>query len=378
VLEPGHAAAVTKRRGAAPRRVFIVIHDDYAAGGLQRSAMAVRQCLTARGFEVTIYCLALLPGGLAEKHDFVRELVTPGRSRLIFWLSFLRGLRDRIRTSNPEAVIGLGLAPSIAIPIAAAGQKHTLLIGSERAYPPAVPAGPGYAPMRRITFPHLDRVVCQTEKIREWFLGHMKLDSDKVVVIPNVVQQASPPYARDPAPSPMIVCAGRMTEQKGFDVALRAFVRNKAKLPEAKLIIAGEGPLEEELRSMAAAFGVAESVDFCGPLPSLEPLWAKAWMLMFPSRYEGFPNVLAEAMAHGVPVVAADCPTGPSDMIEDGVNGYLVPVGDAATTAEASLRLLSDPGARETIGRAASAIAERYSAEHVGGLWEALVEGGKV
>jgi glycosyltransferase involved in cell wall biosynthesis len=97
-------------------------------------------------------------------------------------------------------------------------------------------------------------------------------------------------------------------------------------------------------------------------------------MLLFTSRYEGFPNVLAEAMAHGVPVVSTDCPTGPFELISHGENGYIVPNLDYEAAAEYSLKLLESPETRERFGDSARSVSERFSAEHVGDLWASLIE----
>src|SRR4051812_18381855 len=99
------------------RRVFILIPDDYPAGGLQRSAMAVRDCLEERGYDVTVYCMRLDPGGFAEKHPFVRAVSPIRRTRATSWLTFFSALRSHLRREKPVAAIGLGVIAASVLPI---------------------------------------------------------------------------------------------------------------------------------------------------------------------------------------------------------------------------------------------------------------------
>ena len=135
------------------------------------------------------------------------------------------------------------------------------------------------------------------------------------------------------------------------------------------MTIAGEGPLGEELKQKAIALGLAERVDFAGRVGNLADHWARADVFLFTSLYEGFPNALAEAMANGVAAVAFDCPTGPSELITDGVDGYLVPLGDVEAASARCVELLADPDKRRRFGKLARRVTDRYSGRRIGKMW---------
>jgi glycosyltransferase involved in cell wall biosynthesis len=141
-----------------------------------------------------------------------------------------------------------------------------------------------------------------------------------------------------------LVAAGRLAEQKGFDVLLDAVARVVDAGGDVELVLVGAGDLDADLRSRADLLGIADRVDFAGHVPNLQNLLAGADLFVLSSRYEGNGSlVLLEALAHGVPVVATDCPTGPRYVLRDGELGDLVPPEDAHALAEAVLDFVRDP-----------------------------------
>ncbi|WP_432546934.1 glycosyltransferase [Kineococcus sp. SYSU DK004] len=141
-----------------------------------------------------------------------------------------------------------------------------------------------------------------------------------------------------------LVAAGRLAEQKGFDVLLDAVARVVAAGRDVELVLVGAGPLREVLQRQVAELGLGEHVELAGHVADPQPLLAGADLFVLSSRYEGNGSlVLLEALAHGVPVVATDCPTGPRYVLRDGEVGDLVPVEDPQALADAVLRHLDDP-----------------------------------
>jgi GalNAc-alpha-(1->4)-GalNAc-alpha-(1->3)-diNAcBac-PP-undecaprenol alpha-1,4-N-acetyl-D-galactosaminyltransferase len=116
-----------------------------------------------------------------------------------------------------------------------------------------------------------------------------------------------------------------------------------------------------------------DRVEFVGQTPDVIDWMSRAGMVVQPSRFEGFPNVVLESMGIGAAVISADCPSGPADLIEDGVNGRLVPVGDVETLAQVMAELMSRPDERTRLGRAATGVRERYRQEAVMARWEACL-----
>jgi glycosyltransferase involved in cell wall biosynthesis len=157
----------------------------------------------------------------------------------------------------------------------------------------------------------------------------------------EIAALAGAPLAEPPA-RPFVVAAGRLVRQKGFDLLIEAFAaaRHTAGLD---LVILGEGPLEAELKARAAALGIAERVRFPGFQANPWAWFSRAALFVLASRWEGFGNVVAEAMACGVPVVVSDCDFGPREQVGHGVSGWIVRSGSPAALAEAMDTLLGDP-----------------------------------
>ncbi|TNC73804.1 glycosyltransferase [Rubellimicrobium roseum] len=154
---------------------------------------------------------------------------------------------------------------------------------------------------------------------------------------------ARAPGLRDSG-APVILGAGRLTAQKDFPTLLRAFARLREARPGARLVILGEGEDRPALAALGADLGLTEALDLPGHVPDALPYLARADLFALSSRWEGLPTVLIEAMGCGCAVVSTDCPSGPSEILDGGRLGPLVPPGDPARLAEAMLSALDAPG----------------------------------
>ena len=140
----------------------------------------------------------------------------------------------------------------------------------------------------------------------------------------------------------MVLAIGRLNPQKRFNTLIAAFASLSATRP-ARLAICGVGPLEQALKDQAEALGVADRVSFLGFQDNPLKFLKRADLFVLSSRFEGFGNVLVEALACGVPIVSTNCPHGPAEILDNGRFGRLVPVDDAAAMAEAMNAMLDDP-----------------------------------
>jgi glycosyltransferase involved in cell wall biosynthesis len=164
---------------------------------------------------------------------------------------------------------------------------------------------------------------------------------------------------------PVALFVGRLSYQKGLDVLLRIWRRFVERRPGATLLVLGEGPDGASLRRQAEALGVSGSVDFRGLRLDVRPHYAAADLFVLPSRYEGLPNVMLEAMAAGLPVIASRV-SGTEDVVEDGRNGLLVPPGEPRALLDALLRLTGEPEMGERLGKEARKTVEgRYHINRV-------------
>jgi glycosyltransferase involved in cell wall biosynthesis len=223
-----------------------------------------------------------------------------------------------------------------------------------------------------------DGIVCNSEAMRRQFeriFGHL---GGRVVAISNpvdiadILRRAREGESGEDMPDdlPWVVGMGRLSPEKGFDLLVRA--AGMARTP-FRLLILGEGKEERTLRDLTGRLGISGRVQFVGFRRNPYPLLGKASIFVLPSRYEGFPNALVEAMALGVPCVATRCPTGPEEILTEGVNGLLVPMENATALAEAIDRLLNDSSLRQRLGYAAVERVKDFDVNRITRRFEALL-----
>ena len=226
------------------------------------------------------------------------------------------------------------------------------------------------APMRRI-YPRADVVIAVSEGVRADAARLTGLPRERIERIgyPVVTEQlhaqaAAPvehPWLGEARELPVVLGAGRLTEQKDFPTLLRAFAKLRERRP-ARLVILGEGELRGSLARQVAELGLSEAVDLPGFYANPYPLMRAADLFVLSSRWEGSPIVLTEALALGTPAVATDCPSGPRETLDGGRLGPLVEMGDADGLAEAMARTLEAPPEAATLQAAAAPFRDEVSA----------------
>ena len=188
-----------------------------------------------------------------------------------------------------------------------------------------------------------DHLVGNTQDIVDWVVAQ-GWPADKVRYIPNFAAAPDEVAPVDrasldtPEGVPLLLGMGRLHTAKAHDVSLKAL----KSLPDAHLWIAGVGPLEEQLKALASSLGVLDRVRFLGWRNDASALYRTADVCLFPSRYEPLGNVVIQAWAHGLPVVAAES-QGPKSLIRDGQDGLLIPIDDEDALATRTAALLADP-----------------------------------
>jgi len=214
-----------------------------------------------------------------------------------------------------------------------------------------------------------DLLVGNTQDIVDWLVRE-GWPKDRALCIPNfAAERDESPVDRasldTPTDAPLILAMGRLHTSKAHDVSLKAL----AKLPGAYLWIAGAGPLEVELKALAAETGVADRVRFLGWRTDAGALYHTADVCAFPSRYEPLGNVVIQSWAHGLPIVAA-ASQGPGELITDGVDGRLTPVDDVDAFAGALRELLDQPALRSKLVEAGRVrVAEGFSEAAIVAKW---------
>lgn len=177
-------------------------------------------------------------------------------------------------------------------------------------------------------YPKSDFFIAQSEAMKEDLISYLNIDKNKIKVIYNPISQkfcnlSSSLNRFESQNKNYILCVGRLDMQKAFHYAINAFSVISNVFPDFSLYIVGKGVLENELKKQANDLGISDRVIFKGFHPDIIPFYLNAKVTVLTSLFEGFPNVLLESIALGIPAVAFNCPSGPSEIIINGVNGYL-------------------------------------------------------
>ncbi|WP_066937704.1 stealth conserved region 3 domain-containing protein [Streptomyces sp. NBRC 110611] len=218
--------------------------------------------------------------------------------------------------------------------------------------------------------PRFDAMVLLTRRTQAWLAESLGPRAPRLEVIPNGLPDSFRP--RSSLESRSVVLAGRLVSEKQVDHAIRAFATVVPDHPDWTLKIFGEGPLRPRLRRQIEDLELHDTVRLLGSSAHLAEEWAKASIALCTSRVEAFGLVLVEAQAAGVPVVSYDCPNGPSEIVTEGVDGFLVPPGDTVGLGHALGRLMSDRALRHSFGHAALKASERFGVSLVAERWEDL------
>jgi glycosyltransferase involved in cell wall biosynthesis len=203
-----------------------------------------------------------------------------------------------------------------------------------------------FAPIaiRRI-LPYCDKIIAQSNGMKMDLIDHFKMDKNKIFTIFNpAINLAEIELLENEYENPKnnFLYVGRLRPQKGLVNLIKIFSRVKKENPDITLTLVGEGPEKEKLEELTHKLGISHSVRFMGYQPNPYLFFIRAKATVLTSEYEGFPNVLVESIATGTPVIAFDCPSGPADIIEPGVNGILVPNQDFDAFAEAMQLVTND------------------------------------
>lgn len=211
-----------------------------------------------------------------------------------------------------------------------------------------------------------DRIILLTEEDRAMHWNTNK----KVSIIQNPVTFSSP--ISSSLTNKKVITLGRLVDEKNHSSLINAFSKVVNRHPDWILEIYGDGCLKETLQNQIDNIGLSSNVKLQGIKPNPRELYLDSSIFVLSSRFEGFGLVLIESMECGVPVVSYDCPCGPKDIITDGEDGFLVPIGNEEILAEKICYLIEHPEVRLKMGRAAKVKAENYSESKIGAQWMSL------
>lgn len=297
---------------------------------------------------------------------WLRRQRPPRGARLLRWL--VRGvggpqatlLHKAIVRERPERVLAL-LTRTAMLACQATWDRDLHLVVSERNDPLLQRLGFPWARLRPLLYSRADRVTANTNGVVA-SLGPA-LGIKGVTLLPNPLPGAAVTTASDPAlRERLFLVVARLVPQKGVDVLLHALARQAAELDGWHCEIVGDGPERDALKHLASQLGLTEPgpgasvramVTFAGFQTPVAPWFRRAAVFVLPSRFEGMPNALLEAMAAGCAPIVTDSSPGPLELVEDGVSGLVVPADDPVALGAALVRLASDADLRMQLGGAA-------------------------
>jgi glycosyltransferase involved in cell wall biosynthesis len=334
---------ISSRHPRPARIVFLL--QDLKFGGTQRQALELARRLNPARFQVEIWLLAdgddLTP--LAGRHGI--HIVRLGRQTRVGPAALAR-LGWRLKNQNLDVLMPLTVVPNIWGRMLGRLARVPVIIGNCRG---------GGAPRRqheRRLWPLAHHILCNSRAIRSVLTDCCGVPEAHVTAIYNGVDTDyfQPPTAAAPGP-PRVLCVARMVPEKDHDTLLAAFARTVQVHPEAELWLVGDGPRLEQIRDLARRLLPGNRITILPPREDLRPLLHQASLLVLSSRAEAFPNVILEAMASGLPVVATRV-GGIPELVDSGRTGWLVNAGDASGLAAALSQALADPDVRQVMGRA--------------------------
>ncbi|MFI0912148.1 glycosyltransferase family 4 protein [Streptomyces abikoensis] len=284
--------------------------------------------------------------------------------------SALTDQRVSAHLAATDADVVIATRPGLVMYLAEFGQDRYLRIGQEhRIYGTHEAAIRAY---QDASIPHLDAHTTVSEADAVTHREQLPGIKTKIVCIPN----GCPPSEVEPADpeSKLVVAAGRLIPVKRYDLLISAWAVVAEAHPDWKLRLYGRGPEQAKLRAQIDRLGLNESLTLMGAHSPIETEWAKGSIAAVTSREESFGMTIVEAMGCGVPVVATDCPHGPGEIISDGEDGLLVPVGDSDAIAKGLIKLIEDDELRRTMGAAARVSARRYAPERIADAYLELID----
>ena len=368
------------------RQHILFLVSGMQGGGAERVASTLSNYWVEKGYRVTLMPTfsgrgdCIYPLDERVELDFLADRVTSNNQSIWSRLHRFWALRKLIFQEKPDVIVSFLTHVNVAAVLCAFGSGIPVIV-SERTYPPARDSlGPTIEILRRLLYPFAAAVVMQTEQGLAWLKG--RISHNNGVVIPNpvsypMVRSAPVVIPKDIISEARKIClsVGRLSEEKCYSEVISAFNGVAYKFPDWDLVILGEGPERDHLERKVSSLGLQDRVYLPGRVGNLSDWYLCAGAYVMNSRFEGFPNTLLEAMAHGVPVISGDCDTGPKEIITDGIDGLLVDsFGGRLELSSAMEKVFSDPIFSRSLGQSALGIRTRFSLDSIGSKWDELIE----
>ncbi|WP_298867511.1 glycosyltransferase family 4 protein [uncultured Gimesia sp.] len=374
-----------------PRRLTITV-PSLSLGGAEGVAAMMANHWAQAGDSVTLITLDSSESDTFQLSETVEryELAVMQDSKNLIQAVFnnrqrVRRLRDVIAASQPDIVISLTDRMNVLTLLATRKLNRPVLI-SERSDPRHHPIGRLWSFLRKKTYPRATALVVQTEGVADFCKQWLK--ETHIEVIPNAVPTPRSPdipvvteqMVLSRPPSHIIYGMGRLSYEKGFDRLIDAFSNLAEKFPNWKLRILGEGPLRESLQATIDERGLQEQIELTGWVENPELYLDQGEIFVLPSRYEGFPNALLQAMSRGLACISFDCESGPADIAKEGLPVIIVQtkkINFFSTSYQLALMMeafMEDESSRKETAIASLQVTERFSVSRFFQAWDVLIQ----
>jgi GalNAc-alpha-(1->4)-GalNAc-alpha-(1->3)-diNAcBac-PP-undecaprenol alpha-1,4-N-acetyl-D-galactosaminyltransferase len=367
-----------------PLKLTLVI-SSLSSGGAERVMSVMANYWAAKGWNITLITLDSVSNDFYELDPRVERvgLAVMGESQNDFRAIMnniyrILRLRHAIRESTPDVVVSFVDRMNVLTLLATRGLGLEVVV-CERTDPSHHEFGRHWSWLCRVTYPWADIIAAQNNQVKRWL--EETFAEAKIVVIPNPItyENGERGYASlseiigREKNKRTVVAMGRLGVEKGFDMLIKAFGKIAHSNPEWRLVIFGEGKERNALGRLVSELGVEKRVFLPGRVDNPFRVLKDADFFVMSSRYEGFPNSLVEAMSCGLPVISFDCPSGPREIIRDGVDGLLVPPKDVDALAEAMNRLMSEEAERKRLAARGPDVMERFGLGKIMAMWEETI-----
>lgn len=352
--------------------ISIIVPDITGVGGTERAVSSLSNLLVAQGHTVTIvsvverqaeYCYYTLDQKVKIEYLGHRAMSSNPLKKISWSVSLVKILRRYFDRSNPSVIIGTGHNVNWLLPLVRFSKKWAIVACEHIVYSSLPLASRIFM---ALTYRYIDSIVVLSERAKASYSRYRQ-----VVVIPN-----SLPFVgvKSTLTSKEILLVGRLSVEKGLE-RLVPIVRNiRSEFPLWRISLVGDGPARGELERLYKDEGVDDYIVFRGAVKNIAQVYSNSSIYAMTSHFEAFPMVLLEAQSCALPLVAFDCPEGPSQIIHDGEDGFLIENNDTHDFADALMKLMSDLDLRRKFGDQSQLNSQAYSPECVSRRWESLLK----
>ncbi|MCB0464009.1 MAG: glycosyltransferase family 4 protein [Flavobacteriaceae bacterium] len=281
-----------------------------------------------------------------------------------------KSIKQILRDNDIDILISFMTTANVLGALAANSLKIPSLI-SERTNPYIEGPNSIWKKLVDYTYPKADYTIVQSQLVKDYYKEI--IDDNKIVVLPNplsveLTKTKNPSIEKEN----IILNVGRLVSSKDQTLLIKAFsnITNES----WKLIFVGDGPMLNEYKALVSDLNQQNNIVFVGKIDDMSSYYNSSKIFAFTSKYEGFPNALIEAMYFELACISTDCPSGPSELISHGENGYLIKIGDQKNLELHLSELMNNESLSKKIGKKGFETAAQYQANEVADMWKNLIE----